>query len=153
MPEDIKCPIRGSETVLRTATQGPKAGLKFYVCTRYPECKGKVAIREEKDPDGFLVGQEENNKEHAEPSAPSVKEVTRERFEPEPDKSEKKGGRWIKIFGIVLLVIGGFMAVGHIIELGEPNSDKYVLVGMIIGNLIPGALLTWWGVRRSRSRK
>lgn len=44
MLEDIRCPICGSETVQRIAKKGPNAGLLFYVCTRYPECKGKVAI-------------------------------------------------------------------------------------------------------------
>jgi len=47
MPEDIKCPKCGSETVVRTVKKGPNVGLSFYVCTRYPECKGKVAIREQ----------------------------------------------------------------------------------------------------------
>ena len=44
MAEDIKCPKCGSETVQRIAKKGPNAGLSFYVCTRYPDCKGKVAI-------------------------------------------------------------------------------------------------------------
>ena len=42
--EDIRCPICGSTTVVRKAKKGPDAGLKFYVCTRYPECKGRVPI-------------------------------------------------------------------------------------------------------------
>ena len=58
--EDIRCPECGSEMILRTAKQGPNAGGRFYVCTRYPECKGKVPIRAEKDPDGFLLEQTEN---------------------------------------------------------------------------------------------
>lgn len=41
---DVRCPICGSETTLRTAKQGPNVGSKFHVCTRYPECKGKIAI-------------------------------------------------------------------------------------------------------------
>ena len=44
MPEDIRCPICGSETVERTATKGPNVGQRFHVCNHYPECKGKVAI-------------------------------------------------------------------------------------------------------------
>jgi len=60
MAEEVKCPICGSETVERTSQKGPNAGQSFYVCNRYPECKGKVEIREEEDVDGFLVGQEEN---------------------------------------------------------------------------------------------
>lgn len=60
MPEDIRCPICGSETVIKTAKKGPNAGRKFYVCINHPECKGKAPIREEKDSDGFLVGQMEN---------------------------------------------------------------------------------------------
>ena len=41
LPEVPRCPICGSETVIRTAKQGPNAGIQFNVCTRYPECKGK----------------------------------------------------------------------------------------------------------------
>lgn len=44
MTEVIKCPICGSATVLRRAKTGRNAGLKFYVCSRYPECKGRVPI-------------------------------------------------------------------------------------------------------------
>jgi hypothetical protein len=45
MTEDVKCPICGSETVERTAKKGPNVGSSFYVCNRYPECKGKAEIR------------------------------------------------------------------------------------------------------------
>ena len=41
---DIRCPICGSETTIRTAKQGSNVGRKFHVCTRYPECKGKIAV-------------------------------------------------------------------------------------------------------------
>ena len=47
MPEDISCPICGSEMVVRTAKKGPPDGHRFYVCIYYPECKGKVQIREQ----------------------------------------------------------------------------------------------------------
>ena len=47
MPEDVQCPICGSETVERTAKKGPNIGSSFHVCNRYPECKGKVAIGEQ----------------------------------------------------------------------------------------------------------
>lgn len=40
--EGVKCPICGSETTMRTAKEGPNTGSRFYVCNRYPECKGKV---------------------------------------------------------------------------------------------------------------
>ena len=42
MPYDIRCPICGSETVLRTLKKGPDAGNKFHMCLHYPDCKGKV---------------------------------------------------------------------------------------------------------------
>lgn len=45
MPEDIRCPICGSEMIIKTAKKGPNAGRKFYVCTRYPTCKGRVALK------------------------------------------------------------------------------------------------------------
>ena len=42
--EDIKCPKCSSETFTRISKKGPNVGHSFYVCTRYPECNGKVAI-------------------------------------------------------------------------------------------------------------
>jgi len=39
---DIRCPICGSKTTIRTAKKGPDAGSKFHVCVNYPRCKGKV---------------------------------------------------------------------------------------------------------------
>ncbi|MFA5374863.1 MAG: hypothetical protein WC455_03805 [Dehalococcoidia bacterium] len=42
MTVDAKCPLCGSATILRTAKKGANAGEQFYVCERYPECKGKV---------------------------------------------------------------------------------------------------------------
>ena len=41
---NIRCPICDSETTVRTAKQGPNVGSQFNVCTRYPECKGKIAV-------------------------------------------------------------------------------------------------------------
>jgi predicted RNA-binding Zn-ribbon protein involved in translation (DUF1610 family) len=43
-PIDVKCPTCGSATVIRTSKKGPNVGRSFYLCSRYPECKGKVAI-------------------------------------------------------------------------------------------------------------
>jgi len=48
MTDDIKCPICGSETTLRTSK---KDGGKFHVCINFPECKGKVAYDGERDKD------------------------------------------------------------------------------------------------------
>lgn len=59
MPEDIRCPICGSETVERTATKGKNVGRSFYVCNRYPECKGKAEIPVDEDTEGFLVQDKE----------------------------------------------------------------------------------------------
>ena len=42
MTSDVKCPLCGSATTLRTAKKGSNIGEQFYVCERYPECKGKV---------------------------------------------------------------------------------------------------------------
>lgn len=44
MDEDSKCPICGSETVVRISKKGPNAGGRFNVCVYYPGCKGKVAV-------------------------------------------------------------------------------------------------------------
>ena len=55
MPEDIRCPICGSKTVIRTSQKGPNAGKSFHVCTRYPECKGKIAIEEQNSTNGTII--------------------------------------------------------------------------------------------------
>jgi len=39
--KDVRCPVCGSETTIRTAKKGPNAGRRFHVCNRYPECEGK----------------------------------------------------------------------------------------------------------------
>jgi restriction system protein len=35
-----RCPLCGQLMALRTAKTGPKAGLQFWGCTEYPECRG-----------------------------------------------------------------------------------------------------------------
>lgn len=37
---DIRCPLCGSDMLLRKARKGSNAGNLFYGCTRYPACKG-----------------------------------------------------------------------------------------------------------------
>jgi len=44
MSAEVRCPECGAKTALRTALKGPDAGKKFRVCTRYPECQGRVPI-------------------------------------------------------------------------------------------------------------
>jgi predicted RNA-binding Zn-ribbon protein involved in translation (DUF1610 family) len=39
---DFRCPICESNTILRTAKKGPDAGKDFHICTKYPECKGRI---------------------------------------------------------------------------------------------------------------
>ena len=46
MAGDIKCPRCGAATSMKTAKKGNNAGKSFYVCSRYPECKGKIAFDE-----------------------------------------------------------------------------------------------------------
>lgn len=47
MTQDVRCPECGSETVVRAAKKGTNAGRRFYVCARYPDCKGKVPIEKQ----------------------------------------------------------------------------------------------------------
>jgi ssDNA-binding Zn-finger/Zn-ribbon topoisomerase 1 len=42
MPKDIRCPVCNSTTVVQTVEKGPDTGRKFHVCTRYPECEGRI---------------------------------------------------------------------------------------------------------------
>jgi hypothetical protein len=46
MADDIKCPACGSDTSIKTVKKGPDIGKHFYVCNRYPECKGRISINE-----------------------------------------------------------------------------------------------------------
>ena len=43
---EILCPKCGSKTVIRTVMKGPNTGLKFHVCVRFPECKGRTPVEE-----------------------------------------------------------------------------------------------------------
>ena len=43
--DDIKCPICGCITAIRTSKRGQHIGQEFHVCTNYPECKGKIAVK------------------------------------------------------------------------------------------------------------
>ncbi|MFA5054980.1 MAG: hypothetical protein WC562_02250 [Dehalococcoidia bacterium] len=45
MKDEVKCPLCGAATTLRTAKKGANAGREFHVCVRYPECKGKTESR------------------------------------------------------------------------------------------------------------
>lgn len=42
--EEIRCPLCGSETVIRTAHKGQRVGRQFHMCTRYPECEGRIVV-------------------------------------------------------------------------------------------------------------
>ena len=44
MTSDTKCPLCGSDTSERTVKKGPETGKKFHVCTKYPECKGRIPV-------------------------------------------------------------------------------------------------------------
>jgi formate dehydrogenase maturation protein FdhE len=39
------CPVCHSDVVLRTVRKGKETGKQFYVCIKYPECRGRVQIR------------------------------------------------------------------------------------------------------------
>ena len=49
MISDVKCPKCGSETSIRKSIKGPNVGSPFHVCTRYPECKGRIPVRKQED--------------------------------------------------------------------------------------------------------
>lgn len=36
------CPKCESDTILRTVLRGKDKGKKFYVCSNYPQCKGRI---------------------------------------------------------------------------------------------------------------
>ena len=40
------CPMCGAEMVLRTATRGKYAGEKFWGCSKFPNCKGLLPVKE-----------------------------------------------------------------------------------------------------------
>jgi hypothetical protein len=52
--DSIKCPICGAETTLRTAKKGPAAGKQFFVCLRYPQCKGRLKYQTSLNKTGLI---------------------------------------------------------------------------------------------------
>ena len=44
MTDDIRCPKCGYPTLLRCAKKGSNAGRAFYVCTQYPDCRGRIPV-------------------------------------------------------------------------------------------------------------
>lgn len=42
--EENLCPLCGSETVLRVAKKGPRAGERFWGCSAFPRCRGVKAF-------------------------------------------------------------------------------------------------------------
>ena len=89
---DIKCPKCGSITTIRTRN---KDGRKFYVCVRYPKCKGKV--EQEWDEERVVDSQEEQPKKSVKP--PRSKK---------PAKSLKK---WYVILIPIAVVLAGVLVV------------------------------------------
>lgn len=55
--KDRRCPQCGRAMVLRTATKGPKAGVRFWGCTGFPACKGTRTV-------GAVIG-----RSHAKPDS------------------------------------------------------------------------------------
>jgi len=43
----MKCAICGSDMILRTRLSGEKSGLRYWVCSRYPECKEQKSFAEQ----------------------------------------------------------------------------------------------------------
>ena len=116
MPEDVKCPICGSETVERASQKGPNAGQSFHVCNRYPECKGKVAISEEGDVDGFGIEQEEQTK-------PPVE--TKPKTKPK-GKLKRPAIGCLVIIGVIFIigVIGSIAGLGDSTTSPTPTPTK-----------------------------
>ena len=46
----MKCPLCGSDMVLRTARKGKFIGQKFYGCSQYPECNATIDYEETMKP-------------------------------------------------------------------------------------------------------
>jgi len=44
MADDIRCPKCGYPTLLRCVKKGSNAQRAFYVCTQYPDCRGRIPI-------------------------------------------------------------------------------------------------------------
>jgi hypothetical protein len=42
---NVRCPICGSNTSIRVSKKGSNAGRKFYLCSQYPECNGRIPVR------------------------------------------------------------------------------------------------------------
>lgn len=107
MTEEIKCPVCGSKTTLRIAKKGTNAGRKFYVCTNYPKCKGKILKSDAEKP----------KQADRLPPAPVV--VTEKKEAPKIEQhgqtptpiqngasNDKKSGSGFKVFLALLVIVG-----------------------------------------------
>lgn len=91
MASDIKCPICGNKTALRTRRSDK---LQFYVCVNFPKCKGMVAQ------DDVYWEEEHNNDQSAEVSTVQT---------PQHDTSSvqvHKTSNGITIFSVIIAVVG-----------------------------------------------
>jgi len=118
MTDDIKCPRCGSKTILRTAKKGSNAGKNFYVCVKYPKCKGKILksndVKQTKidrlsqTPVSVPVKAEEHKSEQAVKVAEPISQKVQDSPVAQPATWDETKPHWmgilIGIAGLVLLI-------------------------------------------------
>jgi ssDNA-binding Zn-finger/Zn-ribbon topoisomerase 1 len=122
MTENIKCPECDSDMVIGISRKGLNAGKFFHICTHYPECRGKIPIRGEKDSAGFLVLQEEKTK----PSTPCADQKEYKVEHKRPVDTKKKGKRKFSrlVFAGVIVVGIWIVLIGSIFVLGDDDTNE-----------------------------
>jgi ssDNA-binding Zn-finger/Zn-ribbon topoisomerase 1 len=121
MTENFRCPECDSDMVIGISRKGPNAGKFFHICTRYPECRGKVPIRGEKDSDGILVLQEEKT----EPSIPYADNKEDKVEHKRPVETKKKGKRKFSRLGCAGVIVVGIwiIVIASIFIFGDDDTN------------------------------
>jgi len=129
---DTKCPICGSKTVVRTAVIGPDTGLKFHVCIRFPECKGRIPVEEELELSDIFDTDETREREVSVKSYNGAKSVS----------------KTLKVLSAIVLVIGLATTIWLAIQLHDIylGADyiafillQYMLIFIVSGVLVLAA--------------
>ena len=129
MAQEVKCPICGSETVVRTVVKGPDTGLRFHVCARFPKCRGRVPFKEDAELSDIFDTDETEEKEGAIRNYNSAKAVSTA----------------LKILAVITWVIGLGTMIWVAINMHDARASAsdmtVVLLEYLLAFVVTGVLL------------
>jgi hypothetical protein len=125
---DIKCPICGSKTSLRTSK---KDGSKFHVCVNWPDCKGKVAYDEDWDDEWEEERPAKAGKRYLQETLDS-NEVLAIRFDM---KNARRSAFLTFVLGLFFST--AFICVCYyMVDMAETDVDLFITLTIILGVLV-----------------